>query len=77
MASTCTWTAGVVYHSFDRKDHVAELKVDPSLPLLWALDFNVDPMSSVVAQSPSRQNMGARRDCAAARDDRGGVRAVS
>jgi phage terminase large subunit len=41
---------GLVYHTFDRKDHVADLTVDPNLPLLWALDFNVDPMSSVVAQ---------------------------
>jgi terminase large subunit-like protein len=42
--------AGMVYHEFRRAEHVAELEVDPSLPLLWALDFNVDPMSSVVAQ---------------------------
>src|SRR5262249_8716383 len=41
---------GLVYHTFDRKDHVMDLKIDPNLPLLWALDFNVDPMSSVVAQ---------------------------
>src|SRR6267378_6458209 len=41
---------GLVYHAFDRADHVADLKADPNLPLLWALDFNVDPMSSVVAQ---------------------------
>jgi phage terminase large subunit len=41
---------GLVYHAFDRADHVADLRVDPNLPLLWALDFNVDPMSSVVAQ---------------------------
>ena len=27
--------------------------MDPKLPLLWALDFNVDPMSSVVAQMDS------------------------
>ena len=41
---------GRVYHAFSRADHLADLKVDPWLPLLWALDFNVDPMSSVVAQ---------------------------
>jgi hypothetical protein len=41
---------GLVYHTFDRKDHVTDLKVDPNLPLRWAVDFNVDPMSSVVAQ---------------------------
>jgi hypothetical protein len=41
---------GLVYHTFDRKDHVMDLRPDPYVPLLWALDFNVDPMSSVVAQ---------------------------
>jgi hypothetical protein len=30
--------------------HLRKLKVEPHRPLLWALDFNVDPMSSVVAQ---------------------------
>lgn len=42
--------AGRVYYSFDREKHVADLRMDPELPLLWALDFNVDPMCSVVAQ---------------------------
>src|SRR5205814_2046554 len=41
---------GRVYSAFRRNEHVAELKVDPSAPLMWALDFNVDPMSSVVVQ---------------------------
>src|SRR5260370_15288737 len=26
------------------------MKLDPTLPLLWALDFNVDPMSSLIVQ---------------------------
>jgi hypothetical protein len=39
-----------VYAAFDRTTHVKPLEVDPYLPLLWALDFNVDPMSSVIAQ---------------------------
>ena len=43
-------SAGLVYHTFDRHDHVTDLQADRRLPLLWALDFNVDPMSSVVAQ---------------------------
>ena len=42
--------AGRVYHGFEREGNVRELELDPALPLLWALDFNVDPMSSVVAQ---------------------------
>ena len=41
---------GRVYHAFQKKVHVREPVVDPALPLLWALDFNVDPMSSLVAQ---------------------------
>jgi hypothetical protein len=46
---------GLVYSAFDRKDHVMELSVDPALPLLWALDFNVDPMCSVIAQVSEKQ----------------------
>jgi len=42
--------SGLVYHAFKRREHLCELEVDRRLPLLWALDFNVDPMSSVVAQ---------------------------
>ena len=38
------------YSAFDRKLHVQPLDVDPNVPLLWALDFNVDPMSSIVGQ---------------------------
>jgi hypothetical protein len=43
-------SAGRVYWAFDRGTHVHEYEVDSSRPLLWALDFNVNPMSSVVAQ---------------------------
>ncbi|MCL5746523.1 MAG: hypothetical protein M1541_21760, partial [Acidobacteria bacterium] len=42
--------AGLVYHTFRRREHVRELEVDRALPLMWALDFNVNPMSSVVVQ---------------------------
>jgi hypothetical protein len=41
---------GRVYSTFTRTDHVRKLDIDPRLPLLWALDFNVDPMSSVLVQ---------------------------
>jgi len=43
-------TAGRVYFAFSRAGNVAEVEVAEGRPLLWALDFNVDPMSSVVAQ---------------------------
>jgi hypothetical protein len=42
--------AGQVYSSFDRSRNIAPAKLDPLLPIRWTLDFNVDPMSSVVAQ---------------------------
>lgn len=45
---------GLVYSAFDRREHVRALRVNQNLPLLWALDFNVDPMSSVVAQIEGR-----------------------
>jgi len=33
---------GLVYHTFDRTDHLTSLTLDPNLPLLWALAFNVE-----------------------------------
>ena len=44
-------TGGKVYSAFSRADHVGQLAEDPTEPLLWALDFNIDPMSSVIAQA--------------------------
>lgn len=41
---------GRVYYSFDRAVHVREVELDDNRPLLWSLDFNVDPMCSIVAQ---------------------------
>jgi hypothetical protein len=43
-------TAGRVYHAFDRTHNVQPLRYDPRLPLFWSLDFNVNPMCSVVGQ---------------------------
>jgi phage terminase large subunit len=42
--------AGAVYQSFTRARNVKGLELDGGSALFWALDFNVDPMSSVVAQ---------------------------
>jgi len=47
--------AGVVYQGFQRSRNLREVEIDPLLPLLWALDFNVDPMSSVVAQKSGEE----------------------
>jgi hypothetical protein len=42
--------SGRVYPDFSREGNVGTVVIDESLPLLWALDFNVDPMCSVIAQ---------------------------
>jgi hypothetical protein len=41
----------LVYYAFRRSEHVRACGLRPDLPLLWALDFNVEPMCSVVAQT--------------------------
>lgn len=48
-------TEGRVYFAFDRERHVEERKLDPNKPLMWAVDFNVTPMSSVIAQRGDRE----------------------
>jgi hypothetical protein len=44
-----------VYHCFNPAVHVVEAFYDPHLPLMWALDFNVSPMSSVVLQKSGQR----------------------
>ncbi len=47
--------AGVVYHAFSRSRNLKKIAVDHEVPLFWALDFNVDPMSSIVAQKKGEE----------------------
>lgn len=42
--------SGLVYYTFDREKDVRRVEYDPRLPLRWCLDFNVDPMASVICQ---------------------------
>jgi hypothetical protein len=42
--------AGAVYEAFLRERNVRELNLDPAGTLFWALDFNVNPMCSILAQ---------------------------
>lgn len=43
--------SGMVYRSWDPDlNGLESLEWDPQEPILWALDFNVDPMTSVLAQ---------------------------
>ena len=43
-------TSGLAYYSFDRRMNVRDLPYDRRLPLCWSLDFNINPMCSVIAQ---------------------------
>ena len=43
-------SGGMVYSAFKRGENVMPLELDTSLPVIWSVDFNVDPMSSVVVQ---------------------------
>jgi hypothetical protein len=42
-------SSGRAYHAF-AEESIRRVDYAPELPLLWALDFNVDPMSAVLAQ---------------------------
>jgi hypothetical protein len=50
MGNYLAMETGRVYPAFNRHDHITGLPVDPISPLRWSLDFNVDPMCSVVVQ---------------------------
>jgi hypothetical protein len=43
-------TAGLVYYAYDRTANIRKAVFNPRLPVLWALDFNVNPMCSVIGQ---------------------------
>ncbi len=44
-----------VYHCFNQTIHVIESGYEPHLPLMWGMDFNVAPMSSVVMQKKGKR----------------------
>jgi intein/homing endonuclease len=41
---------GRVYYPFDRNEHVGEFPFDARLPVWVGMDFNIDPMSTVILQ---------------------------
>ena len=43
--------SGLVYYAFDRTQQVQPLAYDPNEPIFWAIDFNVNPMCSVIGQN--------------------------
>jgi hypothetical protein len=42
---------GRAYYAFDRTRNVGPLRYHPSFPLFWALDFNMNPLCSVLGQT--------------------------
>ena len=46
--------SGRVYYAFDAPQNVRPLTYNPLVPLCWSLDFNVNPMSSLMAQIEDR-----------------------
>ncbi len=43
--------SGQAYYAFDRRTNVRPVRYDPNLPLIWCLDFNINPMCSVICQA--------------------------
>ena len=44
-----------VYYCFNSAAHVVMAQYDPHSPLMWGLDFNVSPMSSVILQKKGQR----------------------
>src|SRR5579863_1315009 len=42
---------GRVYYAYSEANQVADLCFAPEVGLCWALDFNVDPMTAIIAQT--------------------------
>jgi hypothetical protein len=42
--------SGAAYFSFDRERNVQTVQYTPGKPLAWSLDFNINPMCSVISQ---------------------------
>jgi hypothetical protein len=42
--------SGRVYYPFDRNEHVGQYPFNPKLPIWVGMDFNIDPMSTVIFQ---------------------------
>lgn len=53
--------SGLVYYTFNRDKDVQKVDYDPRFPLRWSLDFNVDPMASVICQIIESESLLARK----------------
>ena len=52
-----TLGSGRVYYAFEREGNVKPIKFNPRLPLYWTLDFNVNPMCSLLVQKQGEDLM--------------------
>ena len=43
--------SGLVYYGFERRRNIRQATYSPNLPLIWSLDFNINPMCSVLLQA--------------------------
>lgn len=43
-------SGGLVYHAFERAEHVVPARLNPALELFVGVDFNVSPMSAILMQ---------------------------
>jgi Terminase large subunit, T4likevirus-type, N-terminal len=50
QASFETVGQGRAYYGFERSGNVLECRYHPGMPLIWSVDFNVNPMCSILAQ---------------------------
>jgi hypothetical protein len=51
LATFETSGVGRAYYAFDRTHNVGKVQYNPGAPLVWALDFNMNPMCSVLLQT--------------------------
>lgn len=49
MAEIINLTSGAVYYAFDRKINVGTVKYNPEWPIMIGMDFNINPMTAVIA----------------------------
>ena len=47
-------TSGLVYYAFERSSNVADVEYKQGVSLCWSLDFNINPMCSIIAQIAER-----------------------
>lgn len=50
QASFENLTGGLAYYAFDPGANVRTVEYDHQLPLFWSLDFNINPMCSIIGQ---------------------------